>query len=78
MVPTIYIKKWVYFTHNFMIYFLQKHIFLVKPKLIVLMGATAMVDVLKINEPIAFYYLLNLDKSQCMRRAYANSYTDIS
>ncbi len=33
--------------------FLQKHIFLVKPKLIVLMGATAMVDVLKINEPIS-------------------------
>jgi uracil-DNA glycosylase family 4 len=33
--------------------FVQKHIALIKPKLIVLMGATAMVDVLKIEEPIS-------------------------
>ncbi|MCE3255258.1 MAG: hypothetical protein K0R25_752 [Rickettsiaceae bacterium] len=32
--------------------FVEKHIALMQPKLIVLMGATAMVDVLKINEPI--------------------------
>jgi DNA polymerase len=33
--------------------FVEKHIALMKPKLIVLMGATAMADVLKINEPIS-------------------------
>jgi DNA polymerase len=33
--------------------FVEKHIALMKPKLIVLMGATAMVDVLKIHEPIS-------------------------
>jgi DNA polymerase len=33
--------------------FVEKHIALLKPKLIVLMGATAMVDVLGINDPIS-------------------------
>jgi len=33
--------------------FVEKHIALMKPKLIVLMGATAMADVLKIHEPIS-------------------------
>jgi uracil-DNA glycosylase family 4 len=33
--------------------FVEKHIALMKPKLIVLMGATAMVDILKINDPIS-------------------------
>jgi DNA polymerase len=33
--------------------FVEKHIALMKPKLIILMGATAMADVLKIHEPIS-------------------------
>ncbi|MES2678200.1 MAG: uracil-DNA glycosylase [Pseudomonadota bacterium] len=33
--------------------FVEKHIALMQPKLIVLMGATAMADVLQINEPIS-------------------------
>jgi DNA polymerase len=33
--------------------FVEKHISLIKPRLIVLMGATAMVDVLQINDPIS-------------------------
>lgn len=33
--------------------FVEKHIALMQPKLIVLMGATAMADVLKFNEPIS-------------------------
>ncbi|MFT6106986.1 MAG: DNA polymerase [Rickettsiales bacterium] len=33
--------------------FVEKHIALIKPKLIVLMGSTAMVDILNINDPIS-------------------------
>jgi len=33
--------------------FVEKHIALMQPKLIVLMGATAMADILRINEPIS-------------------------
>jgi DNA polymerase len=33
--------------------FVEKHIFLKKPKLIILMGATAMQDILEIKDPIS-------------------------
>jgi DNA polymerase len=45
--------------------FVEKHIALMKPKLIVLMGATAMTDILQINEPISKVRGKFLDYQNC-------------